>query len=1166
APTPIATRSSKFMRDHATPSNSTFAKALDDAMTSHMATDKGTPTAKSDPAEGTTLAVVHHNWSAPTTPQRSVAAVLLYVPPQTNPEDDQRHKARMRMMGRSPPTKRKLDTTAPSPGHSSASRNLFNTTSPRKAVAATAKSGAKSHNSGTPSLLSSSTANDSPINNTRRGSSEALASAEIVCVSHARSNSSRVHTYRRSSQELPKRVKSTPTTPVKDTSSIATQAPVDDSMSHTPVRDSLPRTRRQSSHHVKHTPTSSTKVSSTISGLARAERYSPTKAKGEDVNALRRIRQTQQTDTTPPATPHVAVQQQSPITSRSDVLESARAHNGKPAPLNNDNDSTPRSERLSDVDKNAPDAHEDSILQSGTAESHADRDINGANNDRGVAVAEADEVAKPVPRKSTRNTTLRAASEGRNALHVVSDENKTLPETPARQTGLTRSERLFASVRGVQQAPPTRTMPNLASPAKDSHTRTPNPTSTPLLPDIRTPIREHEPTHDRTDTSIPSETAINATSTTAHASSHTSGVQLAEVQSLFTPRQINRRLPPAYELLSKMQSALDLALRHRKGLKENLTFARAQTWIHQSLHKTFTEKHLMQMMAVWPEMYHLQRELSQKVSELRTATTYREKFMLLIDADLSHTTPEGKVLHTSIKTIQTRQTQFRLMLLKRTLDLHREYVIAKGFTAEYDDEILKSWHPGFDLNSVPEIEEAAIPQPPVQQKYVSAAAVLGKAGQMSDVVRLALEKAAANRRKRENARNVWAGSADNSVSTDKRALHADTADAMEGEGSSADCRQAGALGKEGSQKNKNRKPRSGVASILGDVLRTKPGVETSSDTPSHAHATFRTKPCAHTQATSEDKAHSELQAHAQLHGRVRADGSVYTRDVVLGSADTVKTGTTARKGMSDTVMAALARAKKERQALKVQCNTNQSPARPRGARSSESERKIQTESHLSGDTVVAPAQQTTRTIQGADSGTKIGTAKPQLARVRRKQLIPDNLLARVKAKGEMKARQQMFGLSQARSDELALVERLPSMALLLHSLYDVGQGQNSAGASRTVLALDVVAEKMQATYRPRIPIDKMYASVRLLLKLCPPGWISEFRTDNGCFLKLNKQMSVSSVKSELERHRETAVAERESARVLVTGGAIDLEEAKVQASRIRQTAAVKNRMMRNKLL
>eukprot|EP01134_Creolimax_fragrantissima_P007185 CFRG7185T1 len=187
----------------------------------------------------------------------------------------------------------------------------------------------------------------------------------------------------------------------------------------------------------------------------------------------------------------------------------------------------------------------------------------------------------------------------------------------------------------------------------------------------------------------------------------------------------------------------------------------------------------------------------------------------------------------------------------------------------------------------------------------------------------------------------------------------------------------------------------------------------------------------------------------------------------------------------------------------------------------------------------------------------------------------------------------MFGLSSDRSNELGLIERLPAMALLIHSIFDVGQAKGTHKA-RTVLPFDVVVEKMQFTYRPRLPLETMSKSVALLLKnvptYCSQGrddienksnlkldtstasqhetqpWLSDFTTENGRFLKINRGVSLSDVKIELEKQKSLAVAEREGARVLVRGGGIDLDEAKIQADKIRKAAIAKNRLIMSKLM
>eukprot|EP01134_Creolimax_fragrantissima_P007124 CFRG7124T1 len=269
---------------------------------------------------------------------------------------------------------------------------------------------------------------------------------------------------------------------------------------------------------------------------------------------------------------------------------------------------------------------------------------------------------------------------GMDKATTVGQNERATSEVP-----LSRSEKLFAAVAGKNKTTNTRASSRVQSSL--AH----------VLP--TTPTKS---THTYRDSSVSTHTHTHKS---AHTQSHldkdvvttvgSGGTRLTEIQKQFTNRQIHRRLPPSYELLSQMQSALDLALRHRKARKENLTFERAKVWIEESLHKTFAEKHLKQIVSVWPEIYTLQRELSQKRTELQTAQTYRDKFMLLIDGDLSFTTPQGNTLPSSIRTIQQRQSLFRLLLLKRTLELHR------GELCLYECQLSSGEETSFHLQWVP---------------------------------------------------------------------------------------------------------------------------------------------------------------------------------------------------------------------------------------------------------------------------------------------------------------------------------------------------------------------------------------------------------------------------------------------------------------------------------
>ncbi|ALC40431.1 dup [Drosophila busckii] len=201
-------------------------------------------------------------------------------------------------------------------------------------------------------------------------------------------------------------------------------------------------------------------------------------------------------------------------------------------------------------------------------------------------------------------------------------------------------------------------------------------------------------------------------------------------------------LPYKYRNLLDIFKGLDSVVAMFHNRKECITFKKLKPAVQRMLRKNFNELHLAQIKHIYPEAFIFSQMKMRNFGSVSKA----DYFQLVISPNVeqqpeqSQSQPqqrlnkidEDNVLASAQSTsmnphvMTARMQKFQRLLLQRVMQEHDKFVRAL-VPPIIIDKVLTRWHPQFDLESCPEVELAALPQPPNVEKYSSAKDILSTA-------------------------------------------------------------------------------------------------------------------------------------------------------------------------------------------------------------------------------------------------------------------------------------------------------------------------------------------------------------------------------------------------------------------------------------------------------
>ncbi|XP_069073338.1 DNA replication factor Cdt1-like isoform X2 [Pleurodeles waltl] len=194
-------------------------------------------------------------------------------------------------------------------------------------------------------------------------------------------------------------------------------------------------------------------------------------------------------------------------------------------------------------------------------------------------------------------------------------------------------------------------------------------------------------------------------------------------------------LPHKYTMLAEMFCSMDTIVTSLFNQCETVTFAKVKQGVQNTTHKPFEESNVGQIKTVYPSAYHFSLESSIPVSK---------DSVKKLDGQLTIQPLAGDECNDQRQFCALCLMERRHIFEGNLVDIVKQHHTV--FLESLDPPVIirgqiTRWHPRFDVESVPEIPAAELPQPPQVNRLSTALEVLKKAHK---VLTPKLEKAFTN--------------------------------------------------------------------------------------------------------------------------------------------------------------------------------------------------------------------------------------------------------------------------------------------------------------------------------------------------------------------------------------------------------------------------------------
>ncbi|XP_016053176.1 PREDICTED: DNA replication factor Cdt1 [Miniopterus natalensis] len=182
-------------------------------------------------------------------------------------------------------------------------------------------------------------------------------------------------------------------------------------------------------------------------------------------------------------------------------------------------------------------------------------------------------------------------------------------------------------------------------------------------------------------------------------------------------------LPYKYQVLAEMFRSMDTIVGMLYNRSETVTFAKVKQGVQDMMRKRFEERNVGQIKTVYPTSYCFRQERNVPTfKDDVKRSDYQLTIEPLLDQEVGNTPPQL----TASRLLQRRQV-FSQNLVERVREHHRVFLASLNPPMVVPEDRLTRWHPRFNVDEVPDIEPAELPQPPTTEKLATAQEVLARA-------------------------------------------------------------------------------------------------------------------------------------------------------------------------------------------------------------------------------------------------------------------------------------------------------------------------------------------------------------------------------------------------------------------------------------------------------
>ncbi|KAM6353872.1 DNA replication factor Cdt1 isoform 2-T2 [Alca torda] len=197
-------------------------------------------------------------------------------------------------------------------------------------------------------------------------------------------------------------------------------------------------------------------------------------------------------------------------------------------------------------------------------------------------------------------------------------------------------------------------------------------------------------------------------------------------------------LPYKFKVLAEMFRSVDTIAGMLFNRAETITFAKVKQGVQDMMRKQFEERHMGQIKAVYPTSYRLRQE--KNIPTFGNGTK-KSGYQLTLEPVLREEEKVDGRPHLSASRLLERRKEFNRNLVNIVKQHHKAFLAALSPPMVVPEEKLTRWHPRFNVDEVPDISPAELPQPPQEDRLTTAQEVLSTARGMLPPK---MEKALAN--------------------------------------------------------------------------------------------------------------------------------------------------------------------------------------------------------------------------------------------------------------------------------------------------------------------------------------------------------------------------------------------------------------------------------------
>ncbi|XP_034831650.1 DNA replication factor Cdt1 [Maniola hyperantus] len=180
-------------------------------------------------------------------------------------------------------------------------------------------------------------------------------------------------------------------------------------------------------------------------------------------------------------------------------------------------------------------------------------------------------------------------------------------------------------------------------------------------------------------------------------------------------------LPHHYRFLAELFRGMETVVALLYNRNEKITYNKLKPSVQEMLKRNFTEKHLAQIKHLVPDFYNFEVQKNKSFSN----TSNKESFELMISPNFPN---DIKIMNPSV--LLERRRYFFDILLQLVKKHHAQFCSTLDPPIEIPDDKIVRWHPEFELEKIPDIDPAKLPEVPNTEKYSSAQDVLAKAREL----------------------------------------------------------------------------------------------------------------------------------------------------------------------------------------------------------------------------------------------------------------------------------------------------------------------------------------------------------------------------------------------------------------------------------------------------